>query len=84
MGTSKHRSSKQFKVSNLIITWIYQFINHCVSPHSIIQSFEVVVYLYAQQLSLDEPPQNFTLPLLTLVAELVNTLSTISDSNYNA
>lgn len=37
----------------------------------IIQSFEVVVYLFAQQLSVNET-QNFALPSLIVVAELVS------------
>ena len=87
MGARKYPSCKQFKVSNL--NWyLYSYMNQyqflytliLISPYSIVQSFEVVVYLYAQQLPLDEQ-QNFTLPLLTLVAELVN--KSLSKHNNN-
>ena len=44
---------------------------NCLS-YSVIQSFEVVISLYAQQLLLNER-QNFILPSFTLVAELVST-----------
>ena len=42
-----------------------------------VQSFEVVVYVFAQQLSINET-QNFTLSSLTVVAELVSLLDYIS------
>lgn len=41
--------------------------------YSAIQSFEVVVYLFAQQLSLNET-QNFTVNSLTVVSELVRSI----------
>ena len=37
----------------------------------VVQSFEVVVYLFAQQLNLNET-QNITLNSLTVIAELVS------------
>ena len=50
----------------------YYFIHVCTSllMTSMVESFEVVLSIYAQQLSLNET-QTFTVPLLTLVAELV-------------
>ena len=42
-----------------------------------VQSFEVVVYVFAQQLSINER-KNFTLSSLTVVAELVSLLDYIS------
>ena len=45
----------------------------CIYLYSIIESFEVVVSIYAQQLSLNEN-QAFVMPSLTLVAELVSFL----------
>ena len=39
--------------------------------HSVVESFEVVVSIYAQQLPLNEN-QTFTMPSLTLYAELVS------------
>ena len=57
---------------------IYTVIVHS-SPYAhmnyislIVESFEVVISTYAQQLSLNEI-QNFTTPSLTLVTELVST-----------
>ena len=44
----------------------------CLFFCSVIQSFETVVSIYAQQLPLNEN-QTFVMPSLTLVAELVST-----------
>lgn len=41
--------------------------------HRVVQSFETVVYLFAQQLGLNET-QNITLNSLTIIAELVRLL----------
>ena len=54
---------------------------YCLS-YSVVQSFEVVISLYAQQLSLNET-QNFTSPSLTLVAELVSIHSALLASSYS-
>lgn len=48
----------------------------------VVQSFEVVVYLFAQQLTLNDT-QKFALPLLTVVAELVSSSYTSHFQNFN-
>ena len=44
---------------------------NCAHYFSVVESFEAIISLYAQQLTLNES-QNFTAPSLTLVAELVS------------
>lgn len=47
--------------------------DHNCFTHRAVQSFETVVYLFAQQLGLNET-QNITLNSLTVIAELVRLL----------
>ena len=50
---------------------------HIIFTYRVVQSFEVVVYLFAQQLNVNET-QNITLNSLTVVAELVRLLVIIA------
>ena len=54
---------------------------NCAHYFSVVESFEAVISLYAQQLTLNES-QNFTAPSLTLVAELVSSCIFIYTQNY--
>ena len=64
-----------------VASYVRMVVNHELLCR-VVQSFEVVVYLYAQQLTLNDT-QNFTLPLLTVVAELVSASFTSHFQNSN-
>ena len=69
---SSSRFVKCLHVAVLYITTYMYLIYVTVNDFSVVESFEVVVSIYAQQLSQNES-QTFTVPSLTLFAELVNT-----------
>ena len=82
MVSSSSRSVQLMYISNIIassLTEISGDVTHVISnynyPCSLVESFEIVAYTYAQQLSLNET-QSFIALSFTFVAELVSAIAT--------